>query len=162
MPNFIYCYAECLYAKCRYAESHFVEGRILFIVMLNVCMLNFIMLNANKLNVNMLNLIMLNVIMLNFIMLNVIMPSVIMLNVIMVNVVLLSVVSPLAQLTAVSYERKTLTKPTEGAHFRQTVVQFSGVSSTLFEDDPGIMSEVETVSTSGRRRQQVKNLISPH
>ena len=37
---------------------------------------------------------------------------------------------------------------------RQPMVQFSGVSSTLFEDDPGIMSEVETVSTSGRRRQQ--------
>lgn len=34
------------------------------------------------------------------------------------------------------------------------MVQFSGVSSTLFEEDPGFMSEVETVSTSGRRRQQ--------
>jgi len=44
--------------------------------------------------------------------------------------------------------------PKRGVQFRQPVVQFSGVSSTLFEDDPGIMSEVETVSTSGRRRQQ--------
>ena len=44
--------------------------------------------------------------------------------------------------------------PRGGVQFRQPIVQFSGVSSTLFEDDPGIMSEVETVSTSGRRRQQ--------
>ena len=50
--------------------------------------------------------------------------------------------------------QQQLQQPRRGVSLRQPVVQFSGVSSTLFEDDPGIMSEVETVSTSGRRRQQ--------
>ena len=51
-------------------------------------------------------------------------------------------------------------QPRRGVQFRQPVVQFSGVSSTLFEDDPGIMSEVETVSTSGRRRQQQQQKLA--
>ena len=43
--------------------------------------------------------------------------------------------------------------------FRQPIVsQFGGPpSSTLFEDDPGIMSEAETSSTPGRRRQLLRS-----
>jgi len=61
--------------------------------------------------------------------------------------------APGGQAAAVAGQQQ-LQQPRRGVSLRQPVVQFSGVSSTLFEDDPGIMSEVETVSTSGRRRQQ--------